>query len=49
MNHLTQIGGIGERKFGKQFRQGDRVYDSYSIAACLMSNPIGNTGGYSHL
>ena len=43
------IGGIGEKNFGKQYRQGNRVYDSNSIAMCLMSGPVGNLGGYSYL
>lgn len=43
------IGGIGEINFGKQFRQGNRIYDSNEIAMCLMSSPIGNSGGYSYL
>ena len=43
------IGGIGEINFGKQFRQGNRVYDSNEVAMCLMSQPVGNTGGYSYL
>lgn len=43
------VGGIGEINFGKQYRQGNRVYDSNSIAMCLLSQPVGNTGGYSYL
>lgn len=43
------IGGIGEINFGKQFRQGNRVYDSEHIAMCLLSQPVGNTGGHSYL
>lgn len=43
------IGGIGEINFGKQFRQGNRVYDSETIAMCLHSQPVGNTGGNSYL
>lgn len=46
---LKQIGGIGERKFGKQYRQGDRVYDANGVAACLTAQPLGNTGWYSSL
>lgn len=43
------IGGIGEINFGKQFRQGNRVYSSDATAMCLNSQPIGNTGGNSYL
>ncbi len=43
------IGGIGEINFGKQYRQGNRVYDSESIAMCVLAEPIGNLGGYSYL
>ena len=43
------IGGIGEINFGKQFRQGNRVYDSEHIAMCLTAQPLGNAGGYSYL
>ena len=41
--------GIGEINFGKQYRQGNRVYDSDHIAMCLTAQPVGNTGGYSYL
>lgn len=43
------VGGIGEKNFGKQYRQGNRVYDSDAIAMCLNAEPVGNTGGYSYL
>lgn len=43
------IGGIGETNFGKQFRQGNRVYSSDATAMCLNSHPVGNTGGNSYL
>lgn len=43
------VGGIGEINFGKQFRQGNRVYSSEHIAMCLLAQPVGNTGGYSYL
>lgn len=43
------VGGIGKKNFGKQYRQGNRVYSSEHIAMCLLSSPIGNTGGYSYL
>lgn len=48
-NKPILVGGIGEINFGKQFRQGNRVYDSNNIAMCLMAEPVGNTGGYSYL
>lgn len=48
-NKPNLIGGIGEINFGKQFRQGNRVYDENSVGMCLMSQPVGNTGGYSYL
>ncbi len=35
--------------YGKQFRQGNRVYDSNHIAMCILSQPVGNCGGYSYL
>ena len=41
--------GIGEINFGKQYRQGNRVYDSDEISMTLLSQPLGNTGGYSYL
>lgn len=41
--------GFGEINFGKQYRQGNRVYDSRCIAMALNSEPVGNTGGYSYL
>ena len=43
------IGGIGEKNFGKQYRQGNRVYDSDAIAMALNAQPVGNAGGYSYL
>lgn len=43
------IGGIGEVSFGKQWRQGNRIYDSNGIAMCLMAQAIGNAGGNSYL
>ena len=38
--------GFGERVFGLQYRQGNRVYDSSQIAVCLTSSPVGGMGGY---
>lgn len=50
MNKEPQIlGGIGEINFGKQYRQGNRVYNSNACAMALTSNPLGNTGGYTYL
>jgi DNA-cytosine methyltransferase len=43
------IGGIGEVSFGKQWRQGNRIYDSNGIAMCLMAQAIENAGGNSYL
>ena len=43
------VGGIGEINFGKQFRQGNRVYDSDHVAMCLLAQPVGNAGGFSYL
>ena len=43
------VGGIGEINFGKQYRQGNRVYDSRGIAMALTAQPLGNTGGYTYL
>lgn len=43
------IGGVGEKNFGKQWRQGNRIYDGEKVATALESNPVGNTGGQSNL
>lgn len=43
------VGGIGEINYGKQFRQGNRVYSADHIAMCLTAQPLGNIGGYSYL
>lgn len=43
------VGGIGEINFGKQYRQGNRVYSSDKTAMCLLSQPVGNAGGNSYL
>lgn len=43
------VGGIGEKDFGKQYRQGNRVYDSNSIAMAVLASPLGNAGGFSYL
>lgn len=43
------VGGVGEKNFGKQYRQGNRIYSAEHIAMALNSSPVGNTGGYSYL
>lgn len=44
------LGGVGkENEFGKQYRQGNRVYSSDACAMALGSQPIGNAGGNSYL
>lgn len=43
------VGGFGEINFGKQYRQGNRIYDADAIAVCLTAQPLGNMGGYSSL
>lgn len=43
------VGGVGEINFGKQHRQGNRIYDSEAIAMCLLAQPVGNAGGNSYL
>jgi dipeptidyl aminopeptidase/acylaminoacyl peptidase len=43
------VGGIGEINFGKQYRQGNRIYSADAIAMALNAGPIGNAGGYSYL
>lgn len=48
-NKPMLVGGIGKKNFGKQYRQGNRVYDSRTIAMALLSQPIGNNGGFSYL
>lgn len=48
-NKPQLLGGFGEINFGKQYRQGNRVYDSNAVAMCLNAQPVGNAGGYSYL
>jgi len=43
------VGGVGEINFGKQYRQGNRIYDADALAMCLHSQPVGNAGGNSYL
>ena len=41
--------GFGNINFGKQYRQGNRVYSSEYIATALMAEPVGHLGGNSNL
>lgn len=44
------IGGFGNNTdFGKQYRQGNRVYSSESVGMACLAQPVGNMGGYSYL
>ena len=43
------VGGLGEKDWGSQWRQGNRVYDSNAVAMALHAQPVGNTGGNSYL
>ena len=43
------LGGLGEINFGKQYRQGNRVYSSEHIAMAVLAEPVGNMSGYSYL
>lgn len=43
------VGGIGEKNFGKQYRQGNRIYDSNAVAMALTASPVGSVGGNSYL
>lgn len=42
-------GGVGKINFGKQYRQGNRIYSAEHIAMCLTAQPVGNAGGFSYL
>lgn len=44
MSKPRLVAGFGEINFGKQYRQGNRVYDSNEIAMCLNASPIGEYG-----
>ena len=48
-NKPVLVGGIGEINFGKQFRQGNRVYSSENVAMACLAQPVGNAGGFSYL
>ena len=43
------LGGFGVINFGKQYREGNRVYDSRTVATALKASPCGNMGGYTNL
>ena len=43
------IGGIGEKNFGKQYREGNQIYDGTKIATALKASNVGNAGGASNL
>lgn len=43
------VGGVGHKNFGSQYRQGNRIYDSATVATALTANPVGNAGGDSYL
>jgi len=43
------VGGIGDKNFGKQFRQGNRIYDGNKNATALSAQPVGNAGGDTNL
>lgn len=43
------LGGFGEINFGKQYRQGNRVYTAETVAMACLAQPVGNMGGYSYL
>lgn len=42
-------GRVGEINFGKQYRQGNRVYDGDKTAMACLASSIGNAGGHSYL
>ena len=43
------LGGLGEKRFGGRYRQGNRVFSSNGISSTVISSPVGNIGGYSSL
>lgn len=43
------VGGMGDKWGDKQYRQGNRVYDSESVAMAVTSQPLGNMGGNSYM
>lgn len=42
-------GGVGLINYGKQYRQGNRVYDGTDTSMAVLASPIGNAAGYSYL
>ena len=49
-NHKPKIlDGIGEINYGKQYRDGNRVYSSNAVSCAIKANPVGNLGGYTNL
>lgn len=49
LNKPVLVGGIGNKNFGRQFRQGNRVYSSDGVAMACLAQPVGNAGGFSYL
>ena len=51
------VGGIDGKKkwlddgktFSRNYKQGNRVYDSEGVATALSAQPVGGTGGYTSL
>lgn len=43
------VGGIGEKNFGKQYPEGNRIYDGTKIATALKANPVGRNAGQTNL
>ena len=43
------IGGVGEMNFGKQYREGNRIYDGSKIATALKASNVGNAAGATNL
>ena len=39
------VGGVGEKDFGKQYRQGNRIYDTKCVSPALMANNGNASGG----
>lgn len=49
INEPRILGGIGKMNYGKQYRQGNKIYDSDACAMALNASPLGNLGGYTYL
>ena len=43
------LGGFGKINFGKQYKPGNRVYDSRCVAMCIISNSIGYMARQSYM